>query len=45
MTDIKPNHGHWEVYVDGKFYCSADNEKEAEMELKNYLQGRDVNEA
>lgn len=36
-VDIKPNHGHWDVYIDGKFYCSADTRDEAEREYKTYL--------
>ena len=28
------NHGHYEVYIDGKFFCSADTEAEAENEVK-----------
>ena len=32
--DIKNVKGHFEVYKDGKFICSADTEKEAEEEIK-----------
>lgn len=31
--EIKPIYGHYEVYINGKFYCSADNVLEAEMEI------------
>ena len=37
---IKRNKGHFEVYIDGKFYCTADNEKEAESEIKEYAKER-----
>lgn len=43
-TDIKRNNGHWELYINGKLYCTADNYTEAEMELQTYLDGRDVND-
>lgn len=33
---ILPVRGHLEVYINGKFYCSADNMREAEMEIRNY---------
>jgi hypothetical protein len=29
------NHGHYEVCIDGKFYCSADTEAEARHEAEN----------
>ena len=35
---IIPKHGHFEVYVNGKFYCSADNFVEALQELEKYYQ-------
>ena len=35
---------HFEVYIDGKFYCSADNQSEAAEELENYFKGGDFNE-
>ena len=28
-------HGHYEVYINGKFYCSADTTEEAEMEIES----------
>ena len=37
---ITPNQGHWEVYIDGKFYCSADSFNEAVKEYQDYEQGR-----
>jgi len=33
---IRPKHGHYEVYINGKFYCSADTLAEAVKEIKNY---------
>ena len=32
---IVNNNGHYDVYVDGKFYCSADTMEEAVHEIKN----------
>ena len=32
---IVHNNGHYEVYIDGKFYCSADNVVEAAKEIEN----------
>lgn len=37
---IKRNREHFEVYINGKFYCSADNEKEAAIEIENYAKER-----
>ena len=39
---IKRNREHFEVYIDGKFYCTADNESEAESEIKEYATERGV---
>ena len=36
-VDIKRNHEHFDVYIDGKFYCSADDEREAAIEIQNYF--------
>lgn len=33
---IKPDRGHFLVYIDGKFYCSADTMSEAIKEIKKY---------
>lgn len=33
-TEIKCEYGHYVVYVDGKFYCSADTYSEAEREIE-----------
>lgn len=33
---IVPVHGHYEVYINGEFYCSADTPREAEMEIEAY---------
>jgi hypothetical protein len=37
---IKRNREHFEVYINGKFFCSADDEKEAEIEIQNYASER-----
>ena len=34
--EIVPVKEHFEVYINGKFYCSADNTREAKEEIKNY---------
>lgn len=39
---IKPYKGHLVVYIDGEFYCTADNMKEVEKEIKEYKQKRSV---
>ena len=33
---IVPTKGHYEVYIDGKFFCSADSLPEAAKEIENY---------
>ena len=37
MYQILPKYGHYEVYIDGKFYCSADNMREAAEEVEEYM--------
>ena len=37
---IIPDRGHLLVYIDGKFYCTADNWKEANEEIRNYYAER-----
>ena len=32
---IIPNNGHYDVYIDGEFYCSADTVIEAAKEVAN----------
>jgi hypothetical protein len=34
---IVPNAGHYDVYIDGDFYCSADSYSEARDEVKRLL--------
>lgn len=41
---IVPKRGHWEVYIDEKFYCSADTFSEAAMEYQDYMKERNANE-
>ena len=38
MFEIKPVREHFEVYHNGDFYCSADTEFEAEMEIKDFTE-------
>ena len=33
---IKNVGGHYEIYINGKFYCSADNTVEAVKEIEAY---------
>lgn len=45
MSDIiMSKRGHWEVYIDGKFYCSADSKSEAEREYQDCMKERNANE-
>lgn len=34
---IKRKHNHYEVYINGKFYCSADTHEEAAREVEEYF--------
>ena len=34
--DITLSGSHYEVYIDGKFYCSADSAQEAAKEVEEY---------
>ena len=42
---IQPARGHFEVYINGKFYCSADDWKEAVREVEDYAKGGSQNES
>lgn len=33
--EVKHIHGHFEIYVNGKFYCTADNMVEVDEEIEN----------
>ncbi len=33
---ITPNKGHYDVYINGKLYCTADSMQEAEREIKEH---------
>lgn len=33
---IKSVHGHFEIYINGNFYCTADTMAEAIREVKTY---------
>lgn len=35
-VDVRTVREHYEVYVDGRFYCSCDNLREVDKELENY---------
>ena len=35
---IIPNAGHYDVYVDGDFFCSADSYNEAVKEIEEWLE-------
>jgi hypothetical protein len=34
---IVPKNGHFEVYINGSFYCSADTMTEAIREVESYM--------
>lgn len=36
---IIPVMGHFEVYINGIFYCTADNMREVEAEIRSYCKG------
>ena len=38
--NIIQRYGHYEVYINGEFFCSADNWTEAVKEVENYLTER-----
>ena len=40
--NIMPRNGHYELYINGKLYCSTDTEAEAEREIKAYEAERKV---
>lgn len=37
--EIKQSHGHYEVYINGEFYCSADTATEAAKEVEAIMRG------
>lgn len=37
--DIQRYKEHFVVYINGKFYCTADDHKEAAAEVEKYLRG------
>lgn len=39
---ITPYKGHFVVYINGKFYCTADNMHEAIRDVENYARERGV---
>ena len=39
--EIKRNREHFDVYIDGKLYCTADNEREAVKEIENYMETKE----
>ena len=41
MYEIKNKNGHYELYVNGKFYCSADTFTEAAREIDRVRFGRE----
>ena len=41
---IERKREHFEVYIDGKFYCSADSVTEAEKEIQEYISERGVDD-
>lgn len=39
VYSISKKDDHYEVYINNKFYCSADSMSEAANELEEYLKG------
>ena len=39
MIDVKEVRGHYEIYIDGVFYCTCDNDVELEEEKHNIESG------
>ena len=37
--DIIPNNGHYDIYINGEFYCTADSIPDAAKEIENYGKG------
>ena len=44
IVNIHPVKEHWEVHINGKFYCSADTLPEAVKEYQDYMKERNANE-
>ena len=38
MFEIRNEREHYEIYIDGVFYCSADTYPEAVNEIKAYIE-------
>lgn len=38
LCEIIPSYGHYEIYIDGEFYGSADTLSEAATEIDNYIE-------
>lgn len=36
MFEIKPVREHYEVFCNGKFFCSADTESEAKQDIETF---------
>ena len=41
--DIKRQKEHFIVYINGKFFCTADNEREAAKEIREYVKNGGIN--
>ena len=35
--EVLQKHGHFEIFINGNFYCTVDSYPEAETEIKNYI--------
>lgn len=43
--EITRSKGHYEIFIDDRFYCTADTYPEAEREIQSYISERtDANE-
>ena len=42
-SEVKKNREHFVVYINGKFYCTADNVREAAEDIEEYCKGDEKN--
>ena len=41
-TKVEMGIVHYELYIDGRFYCSEDTREEAERTKRRYLSGKET---
>ena len=37
-VEVRRTFDHYTVYIDGEFYCTAENRREADEEIKAYME-------